>query len=399
MPTRVMLVDDAVVVRRILKDALSQVPGLEVVGTASDGVRAMESISAFNPDVVVLDVEMPNMDGIETLAAIKKSHPHVKVIMFSTLTGAGAQATMDALMLGADDYVTKPANVGSVGAAVDRIRTELAPKIKALHRSGDAVPAPTIRLAPQPAAGTQTFTQRPAVDPTANRPSDGLSAPRPSLAERVGRPHILTIAVSTGGPNALAVLLPMLPADLAVPVVIVQHIPPMFSRALADRLNTKCALHVAEATSGAVLKAGDVWIAPGDFHMVLRRTGTATVIETNQGPPENSCRPAADVLFRSVSEIYGRSTLGLVLTGMGSDGLKGAQTIVANGGHILAQDEATSVVWGMPGAVAAAGIAEAVMPLEKIAAEIVRRVGTTTKSPASVGQSLQTSSLQGERRQ
>jgi len=207
-----------------------------------------------------------------------------------------------------------------------------------------------------------------------------VATPRPVTT----KPSILAIAVSTGGPNALATLLPQLPGDLAVPVVVVQHIPPIFSKALADRLDTKCALHVAEAQHGVALRAGDVWIAPGDHHMVVRKDGGSARIETNQGPPENSCRPAADVLFRSVAAAYGAATLGLVLTGMGSDGAKGAEALVAAGGHVLAQDEATSVVWGMPGAVTNAGLVDRVLPLQAIAAEIVTRVGTS-RAPAAAG--------------
>jgi two-component system chemotaxis response regulator CheB len=424
MNTRVMLVDDAIVVRHILSDTLSKVEGIDVVGTAPDGVIALEKLPSLRPDVVVLDVEMPKMDGIETLAAIKQRHPGVKVIMFSTLTSRGASATMDALMQGADDYVTKPANVGSVAAAIDRINSELAPKIKALHgsRSGGmnpgAAPGPRAGLPGPPPAVPAAAAWRPATPrgttpvtghagaPGAATPVPGAPAPsvarpfpnaavpglapaRPAIAvPRVGmrsgpttKPQILTIAVSTGGPNALASLLPQLPGDLAVPIVIVQHIPPIFSKALADRLDAKCALSVSECVPGATIAPGQVWIAPGDFHMTLRRDGTNVKLETNQGPPENSCRPAADVLFRSVASVYGPATLGLVLTGMGSDGLKGAIQIVEAGGRIIAQDEATSVVWGMPGAVHGAGVVDSTLPLQQIAGEILARVGTRKVSP------------------
>jgi two-component system chemotaxis response regulator CheB len=361
MAIRVMLVDDAVVVRHILSDTLSKDPDLEIVGTASDGAIALEKIPALKPQVVVLDVEMPNMDGIETLAVIRKNHPEIKVIMFSTLTSRGAAATMDALLAGAHDYVTKPANVGSVTAAIEQINSELAPRIKAL------VPS-------RPTGGATTFT-------TTKTPAPASAAAPARPPVRPGGISVIAIAVSTGGPNALAALLPALPADLAAPIVIVQHIPPMFSKALADRLNAKSPLNIAEGVAGAVFKAGDVWIAPGDFHMTVRRDTASARLDTNQGPPENSCRPAADVLFRSVASNYGSSVLSVVLTGMGSDGLKGVDAIVKAGGRCIVQDEASSVVWGMPGAVANAGLADAKLPLDKIAGEIVARVGTTSRAP------------------
>lgn len=417
-----MLVDDAVVVRHVLTDTLSRDSELEVVGTAADGRLALEKLPSLNPDVVVLDVEMPNMDGIETLAVIKKQYPRIKVIMFSTLTSRGAAATMDALMLGADDYVCKPANVNSIGDAIERINDELVPRIKALHRSAQAVRAtpptsarthstpdaatrfmapPAAPTAPVHAASTPVTPIAPSTPsvPRVSPASPNVHTTRPDVSSSSrnqaapsthtrpaapvvngiagGRPQILAIAVSTGGPNALATFLPLLPADLAVPVVIVQHIPPMFSKALADRLNTKCGLHVAEGEPGAVLQAGDIWIAPGDYHMVVQREGALVRLSTNQAPPENSCRPAADVLFRSVAATYGAHALGLVMTGMGNDGLKGAHELVNVGARVIAQDEASSVVWGMPGAVAHAGIADRLIPLEQLAGEVVARVGTS----------------------
>jgi two-component system chemotaxis response regulator CheB len=400
---RVLLVDDAVVVRHILSDTLSKDPDIDIIGTAADGLIALEKIPVLKPQVVVLDVEMPNMDGIEALAVIRKKYPEIKVIMFSTLTSRGAAATMDALMLGAHDYVTKPANVGSVAAAIEQINKELAPRIKALVSRGlsaatafnpppaaaTSVARPAVAPKPAASAAVPRTTAPPAV-PTqsANRntsttPPIGVHTPRGN-----GKIQVIAIAVSTGGPNALAELLPKLPADLAAPIVIVQHIPAMFSKALADRLDTKSPLHVQEGIHGAELRAGDVWVAPGDFHMTVRKEGLVHRIETNQGPPENSCRPAADVLFRSVASVFGGSTLGVVLTGMGSDGAKGADVIVKAGGKVIAQDEASSVVWGMPGAVAQAGLVDGLYPLDRIAGEIIARVGTTTRPPAAVRTSV-----------
>lgn len=362
---RVMIVDDAVVVRHVLKDTLSKDAELEIVGTCIDGQDALDKLSEYNPDVVILDIEMPRMTGLETLPEIKKRSPQTSVIMFSTLTSRGATATLDALVAGADDYVTKPSNTGSMVGAMERINIELIPKIKGLAEK---------RQARQRAAFSAPAISKPATAPA-------TPATKPAAKMPTTRPQILCIAVSTGGPNALAELIPHLPADLAVPVVIVQHIPPVFSKALADRLHVKSPLDVAEGEAGAVIRPGQVWIAPGDFHMTVERHATSVSLQLNQAPPENSCRPAADVLFRSVAHVYGAATLGLVLTGMGYDGKKGAEEIVRQGGHVIAQDEASSVVWGMPGAVAETGIAEEVLPLNKIAQAIVARVGTKTSHP------------------
>jgi two-component system, chemotaxis family, protein-glutamate methylesterase/glutaminase len=364
-----MLVDDAVVVRHVLSDALSSDPDIEVVGTASDGVLALEKLPKFNPDVVVLDVEMPNKDGIETLADIKKLHPRVRVIMFSTLTSNGANATVDALLLGADDYATKPSNTGSMAASIEVIKNELAPKIKSLYKS-------TVRPTAAPHILPPKSRPGPVVAPANRLPA---SAPRDVVAAAPrrmvpGAPHILAIAVSTGGPNALAELIPAFPADLAVPVVIVQHIPALFSKALAERLDQKSAVRVHEGQHGDVIQPGHVYLAPGGKHMLVKHVGAEIGLELNEQPPENSCRPAADVLFRSVAAVYGQSALGLVLTGMGYDGLKGSQALVNAGGRVIAQDEASSVVWGMPGAVVSNGVAEAAFPLAELAKEIQARL-------------------------
>jgi two-component system chemotaxis response regulator CheB len=356
---------------------------------------------------------MPVMDGIETLVQIKKRWPNIKVIMFSTLTSRGAAATMDALMSGADDYVCKPANVQSAEEAIAMVNTDLLPRVKALHKSvGGTAPANTRPTAPPaptgvPNAATAFRAPAPASSPTTSAPiaptaprtsatapafspptsvSPVPTAATPAPAARVpasgARPKIIAIAVSTGGPNALATLLPMLPRELAVPIVVVQHIPPMFSKALADRLDSKSPCKVSECVEGATLHPGEIWIAQGDHHMTVQRDGLNVRLATNQGPPENSCRPAADVLFRSVAATYGAEALAVVLTGMGSDGLEGTRAMTAQGARVIVQDEATSVVWGMPGAVDRAGLAEKTLPLEQIATEIISRCGIGAGIPA-----------------
>jgi two-component system chemotaxis response regulator CheB len=350
---RVLIVDDSVVVRRLVADTLAGDPALEIAGTAAHGRIGLAKIPEVNPDVVLLDVEMPEMDGLETLKALRKTYPRLPVIMFSTLTYRGASATLDALALGANDYVTKPANVGSIGAAQQRIRDELIPKIKA-HCSRSFMS----ELAPQQQA-------RFPLVPTSLPPAD--TAPAAQI-------ELLAIGVSTGGPNALATLLPCLPADFPVPVVIVQHMPPMFTRMLAERLDSLSNLKVLEGEDGRKLCPGEVYLAPGDYHMVVQREGTVVRLRLNQEPPENSCRPAVDVLFRSAAETYRAGVLAVVLTGMGQDGLRGCEMIRKVGGQILVQDEATSVVWGMPGCVARSGLAQQVLPLDEIGPAIIRRV-------------------------
>ncbi|MGH8021511.1 MAG: protein-glutamate methylesterase/protein-glutamine glutaminase [Opitutaceae bacterium] len=360
---RVLVVDDAVVVRKIVTEILTEDPDIEVVGVAANGRIALAKISQLSPDIVTLDVEMPEMDGIETLAALRKTHPKLPVIMFSTLTERGASATLDALSRGANDYVTKPANVGSVAAGLDRVRTDLLPKIKS--------------LCPGLGAGDPSYRGTRASGPAQGPFPAGKSAGADAKSRRPNPPQridALVIGVSTGGPNALAAMLASFPASLAIPVLIVQHMPPMFTRMLAERLSATCSIPVTEAGDGEKLSAGRAWIAPGNFHMEVARSGPGVRIVTHQGPHENSCRPAVDVLFRSAVSVYGPHVLGVVLTGMGQDGYVGCQTIHGAGGQCLAQDEKSSVVWGMPGIVARSGLADAVLPLEEMAGEIVRRV-------------------------
>ena len=358
---RVLIVDDAVVIRRIVTDVLSEDPEIEVAGTAANGRIARQKITQVNPDILTLDVEMPEMNGLEALGELRQTHPRLPVIMFSTLTERGANATIEALTLGASDYVTKPANVGQVAVALQRIREQLIPKIKSLCPQRD-------QAAPCDAGlrRTSLATGRPAVAPAVSAPA------RPIPAEAAI--DVLTIGVSTGGPNALAAIVPHLPGDLPVPVVLVQHMPPMFTKFLAERLNAQSPLTIREASGGEVLQAGTVYIAPGDYHMTVERRGAHIVTRLNQAPPENSCRPAVDVLFRSVSDTYRSSALAVVLTGMGQDGLRGCEDIKRWGGSVFVQDEATSVVWGMPGFVARAGLADRVLPLQDVAPEIVRRI-------------------------
>jgi two-component system, chemotaxis family, protein-glutamate methylesterase/glutaminase len=344
-PVRVLVVDDSVVIRKLLSDALGSSAEVTVAGTASSGSIALAKIPQLNPDIVTLDIEMPGLNGMQTLAEIRRLYPKLPVIMFSTLTERGAATTLEALAQGASDYMTKPSNSESLAEAMEQVTSELVAKIVSLA-SRPSSPVPSLARLPSP-------------------------SPKRSGNERI---DILAIGTSTGGPNALAEVIPSLPEDFPVPVVVVQHMPPLFTRLLAERLDAKSKLLVQEAEEGRPLKPGQVWIAPGDHHMIVTRKGAEVALGLNQNPPENSCRPAVDVLFRSVAQTYGPNVLAVVMTGMGSDGARGAAQIRDAGGEILVQDEATSVVWGMPRAVVEAGTADKICPLMEISTAVVRRV-------------------------
>ena len=343
---RVLLVDDAVVVRKVLSQAIAEDPALEVAATAVNGRIGLAKFQATQPDIVLLDIEMPEMDGLETVRELRKLDSRVPIIMFSTLTERGAAVTLEALALGATDYVTKPSNLDGA-ATLQAILRDLIPKIRALCR----LPGSQSMLPPAPLSSAASPISRPRLFSPAK---------------------IVVIGVSTGGPDALARLLPNLPAKLPAPILIAQHMPPIFTNMLAARLSAKSELQVRECVSGQSISAGSAVIAPGDFHMIVQQENGAVRLKTHQGPRENFCRPSVDVLFRSVAEIYGERALAVVLTGMGQDGLKGCEVLRNAGARVLVQDEATSVVWGMPGFVARAGLADKILPLGEIAGEIVR---------------------------
>ncbi|MEY5011367.1 MAG: hypothetical protein RLZZ253_2506 [Verrucomicrobiota bacterium] len=375
---RVLIVDDSAVLRRLLSDLLAEDSQIEVVGLAGDGQTALTKIQQLKPDLVTLDMEMPVMDGLDTLRALRKIYPKLPVIMFSTLTERGSCATLDALALGASDYVTKPANVGSVMASMSKIREDLIPKIKALCLRNPVFALPVAHPSAPPST-TATTAAASALG------SKSQPLPRSIFPKKAGQSHapeILAVGVSTGGPNALAEFIPALGRNFPIPIVIVQHMPPLFTRLLAERIAAVSGINCREGVPGEILRPGDAWVAPGGFHMEVEPCLQGARLRMTEEPPENSCRPAVDVLFRSVSKVYGTGTLAVVLTGMGQDGLKGAEVIRNAGGSILAQDEASSVVWGMPGAVATAGLAEKVLPLSELASEVLSRVHPHLQIPA-----------------
>ncbi len=345
---RVLIVDDSVVARMMLQQVIREDPLLEIAGAAASGQAALDQLDSLRPDIVILDVEMPGLNGVETVAALRARGSRLPVIMFSSHTENGAAVTIEALLRGASDFVLKPSNTGSVDAAMTVVREQLIPKIKSLA-GGHRRPLP-------------------AMTDAADLSSSKLTAVKRSVIE------LVCIAASTGGPEALETLLTAMPASFPVPIVIVQHMPPFFTKQFALRLANKCNIRVREAVSEEPLEPGTALIAPGDFHLQVRRRGARCYAVTSVGPPENSCRPAADVLFRSVAEEYGSQAFGVVMTGMGQDGLKGCEALKSVGARILIQDEATSVIWGMAGSVSRAGLATMELPLDRIASDIIRRV-------------------------
>lgn len=360
---RVLVVDDSVVARRLIADSLARAPGIEVAGTASDGSIALTRIAELSPDAVVLDIEMPRMDGLETLERIRKTRPDLPVVMFSTLTERGARTTLEALDKGASDYVTKPSALRgeTVQSVVEMI---LAPKLLALVKAR----ASRARAAAPRSRGSI---------PPAGSPPSVSSLPPPIPARPIVRPRVLlplravVIAASTGGPTALAEVIPRLPADFPLPVLVVQHMPPVFTKCLAERLEAQSKLLVRESQGGEIVRAGTVWIAPGARHLEVAQEGDAIVTRLTDAPPESSCRPAADVLFRSALKAYGGGLLAVVMTGMGRDGFLGTAEILAAGGRSIAQSGPTCTVWGMPRAIEQAGFADQVVPLADLAAAIL----------------------------
>lgn len=338
-----MVVDDTSLYRMLVTNALRDVEGVEVVGSASDGKAALGKIEQLKPDLITLDVEMPVMDGLTTLKHLRQQYPKIAVVMVSSLTQRGAETTLHALDLGAFDFVGKP-DGNDVNANREALKSALKRVVQAFA------------------------TRRSLQSLMGARPAAPVRVPRKVAAlEKI---EAVAIGISTGGPNALGEMVPMLPGDLGVPVLIVQHMPPRFTAALAATLDLKSSLKVVEGADGQKVEAGTVYIAPGGLHMRVKKRGTHTILETTQDPPEHHCRPAVDYLFRSVADVYGKSALGVIMTGMGSDGTKGLAVMKQKGSHVLAQDEESCVVFGMPMEAIKAGVTDEQLPLGQIAARI-----------------------------
>jgi len=353
-PKRVLIVDDSAVMRSLLRSVLRSARGFEVAGAAGDGESALRLIAELRPDLVLLDVEMPVMDGLATLRKLRAQGHKTPVIMCSALTQRGGRVTIEALASGASDYVAKPKGQVGPAEAIQTLSRELLPKITALTTVEPVIPvnplAPRFPLASEVPGATQALSV-------------------------CAAPSVLVVGVSTGGPAALDIVLPALPPTFPLPVLIVQHMPELFTKLLAERLAQRCSLRVGEAAEGDPVRAGQIVIARGNWHLEVlapSRSGQAKTLHLNQAPPENHCRPSADVLFRTAAAHYGSAVLAVVLTGMGSDGLAGARIVRAKGGTVLAQDQATSAIWGMPGAVARAGLAQRILPIQEIASELIR---------------------------
>jgi two-component system chemotaxis response regulator CheB len=376
--TRILIVDDSAVMRSLLRSVVTTDAGLEVAGTAADGASALASLAQLQPDLILLDVEMPVMDGLVTLRELRRRGNRMPVIMCSSLTQRGARVTIEALACGASDYVTKPTGQSGREAALNALAGELIPKIHALSRPSQ--PRPSIQFSAQ-SMSPAPVSSLPGIGRASSAPSPSLLSRQPLRPQPITAiPSVVAIGVSTGGPAALDVLLPLLPATFQLPVLIVQHMPELFTRLFAERLNGRCKLRVREAAEGDPVVPGTISIARGNWHLEVVAASLASAPPTlrlTQGPLENHCRPAVDVLFRSAAKVYGSGVLAVVLTGMGSDGLNGSRVIREQGGSVLAQDEPSSTVWGMPGAVASAGLAQRILPLDAIAPEILRIAAIT----------------------
>ncbi len=343
-PIRVMVVDDSALYRKTISDVLSESPTVEVVAAAPNGRIALMKIPDYAPDLITLDMEMPEMDGLATLRELKTQHPKIKTIVFSAHTEKGADLTFKALRLGAVDFVTKPTAAGSMENSLNNIREHLKPKVIAFS---NLLEPPTRPLPVKEEVQIKT-----------------------SAARQMGPRDVIAIGISTGGPSSLVTFFEQLPVKMKQAILIVQHMPPIFTKKLAEQLGRVGTVPVHEAIDSEPIVGGMAYIAPGDFHMTVVRENNETSIRINQNPPENYCRPAIDVLFRSVAEIYGQRAVGVVMTGMGKDGLKGSQAMKSAGAAIVAQDEQTSVVWGMPRFIVENDLADAVSSLDNMFASI-----------------------------
>src|SRR5579863_10480028 len=345
-PIAVMVVDDSAIVRGLITRSLKSDPRIEVVASCSNGEMAVTQAARRSLDVIILDIEMPVMDGLTALPRLQRANPDARIIMASTLTQRNAAISLKALALGAADYIAKP-TTDRLNASEDFHR-DLIRKVIALG---------------------QTRKSAKSANSSSSLPTISHAAARFGIARQ---PRVIAIGSSTGGPQALLALLGSLPATVNCPIVIAQHMPATFTTVLAQHIERASQRPSSEAAEGMEIRPGRIYLAPGDYHFELARNGTGVVARLSQTPPQNFCRPSVDPLFHSVAQLYAADSCAVMLTGMGSDGCGGARAIAAAGGPVIAQDEATSVVWGMPGAVAHAGICSAILPLPKIAGHLAQ---------------------------
>lgn len=364
---RVMLVDDSAVVRGLVTRLLEAEPGIQVAASVGNGQMALSALERNEIDVVILDIEMPIMDGMTALPKLLQIDPGLKIIMQSSLTLKGADISMRALEMGAADYIPKPAATKDLAGGAE-FKAELVGKIRALGQARRRDPKRPARPGGPPPQRATT-----PLPPPLHRVAIHPPGPLQLRTHPAEPPDIIAIGSSTGGPQALFTLLGIMRAGtVPQPIVITQHMPATFTTILGEHISRVSGWEAREGQDGEVIRGGRVYIAPGDFHMVIETKGADKVLRLNKNPPENFCRPAVDPMLRSIAAAYGKRVLACILTGMGSDGLKGGQAVVASGGTVIAQDEATSVVWGMPGAVASAGVCSAVLPLPDVAPWIMK---------------------------
>jgi two-component system chemotaxis response regulator CheB len=360
-PYRIMVVDDSAVIRGLLIRSLESDPKIAVVASVGDGRMALNALSRYDVEVVVLDIEMPVMDGLTALPLLIAAKPGLKVIMASTLTRRNADISLQALTAGAADYIAKPGATALTTA--DVFKGELVAKVKALGE------------AKRKAAGiAQPTTSSARLEAAARAPARRVAGPQP-IVLRAASPEpfdVLAIGSSTGGPQALFQLLGNIRGAVTKPIFITQHMPATFTMILAEHISRSTGWVAAEGIDGEIVRANRVYVAPGDFHMLIETTGTDKVVRLTKTPPENFCRPSVDPMLRSLAQAYGRRLLTVILTGMGHDGLRGGEAVRDTGGTMIAQDEATSVVWGMPGAVATAGLCSAVLPIGELGPYIAK---------------------------
>jgi two-component system chemotaxis response regulator CheB len=363
---RVLVVDDTVIYRKVVSDLLAELPYVEVVGTANNGKIAMSKIASLRPDILTLDIEMPEMNGLDVLARMKEEAPEVGAIVLSTLTHKGGDLTMQALELGAFDFITKPQS-DSMEENRKEIKSAIESKLKAFSRRLEIKSILRGKSPPPEKKEEKGYRRAP----------EGVVQRMKTLAGKAGsKAEIVGIGVSTGGPKALSQMMPKIPADIGVPILIVQHMPAIFTQSLAKNLDSKCSLDVKEAVDGEPLRSNKAFIAPGGKQMriVASADGINRIIRITDDPPENSCKPSVDYLFRSIAHHYVGRSSGVIMTGMGSDGSLGLQLMKRNGATIIAQDEETCVVYGMPKKPIEDGIVDVIAPLDQIAQEIYRTV-------------------------